>query len=316
MSYDAAPEHRSLWSDAWFRLRRRRLAMVCLAVIAAYFAVAILDFIPKQLPVQGASAQTTKDGTLLDYIFLKTVGPVNKEQSYAGPGGRHPFGTDIHGRDVLYKSLKGVSTAVILGFGTAAIYIPLGLLFGVVAGYFGKFVDDLIVYIYSTLACIPGILLLIALMTVMGKGTPQLCIAMGVTSWVGLCRLVRGETLKVREADYVLAARAVGAGHARIILRHILPNLFHIALITFTLGFSGIVMSEAVLTYLGLGVSADTISWGMMISTAKMELARHPIVYWQFVSSAAALFLLVLAFNVFGDAVRDALDPRLRSGEA
>ena len=115
------------------------------------------------------------------------------------------------------------------------VLLPLGLLFGIVAGYFGGIVDDAIVYLYSTLACIPGILLLIALMAVMGKGVVQLCIALGVTNWVGLCRLIRGETLKRREAEYVLAARAVGATHARIILRHIMPNLFHIVIITFTL---------------------------------------------------------------------------------
>ena len=150
---------------------------------------------------------------------------------------------------------------------------------------------------------------------VMKKGIPQLSIALGVTSWVGLCRLIRGETLKLRESDYVLAARALGASHFRILFLHILPNLFHIVIITFTLGFSGIVMSEAVLTYIGVGVEADTISWGMMISNAKMELSRDPSVWWQFASSAGALFVLVLAFNVFGDALRDVLDPRLRGSK-
>jgi peptide/nickel transport system permease protein len=131
---------------------------------------------------------------------------------------------------------------------------------------------------------------------------------------VGLCRLIRGETLKLRESDYVMAARALGASHPRIIVMHILPNLIHIVIIVFTLGFSGIVMSEAVLTYLGVGVEADTISWGMMISNARMELSRSPTVWWQFTGAAGALFILVLAFNVFGDALRDALDPRLRTG--
>ncbi|MHC4789100.1 MAG: ABC transporter permease, partial [Planctomycetota bacterium] len=126
-------------------------------------------------------------------------------------------------------------------------------------------------------------------------------------------RLIRGETLKLRESDYVVAARAVGAGRARILFRHIMPNVFHIVIISFTLGFSGIVLSEAVLSYIGIGVEATTISWGTMISEARMELSRDPSVWWHLAGAAGALFLLVLAFNVFGDALRDALDPKLKT---
>jgi peptide/nickel transport system permease protein len=285
--------------------------MASLAVICVFFLLGGLDFIPV-----GHLPGTVGKQTLVDLAFARLVAPTNKEQSYDPPGAdRHPLGTDIQGQDVLYKSIKGVKTAIVLGGLTALIYIPVGLLLGVIAGYFGGFVDDAIVYLYSTLACIPGILLLIALMVVMQPGLYKLCIALGVTSWVGLCRLIRGETLKLRESEYVLAARALGASHWRIILRHIVPNVMHIVIITFTLGFSGIVLSEAVLTYIGVGVEPDRISWGQMISSAKMELSRDPSVWWQFVSAAGALFLLVLAFNVFGDALRDAMDPRLR-GEA
>ncbi len=317
MNQTDTPERvRSLWGEAWRRLRRNRLAMVCLAIIALYLTLGLLDFVRFPYTVGAGEGAVEKTISLIDWAFIKTVGSADKEESYLSPGERgHPLGTDIHGVDVLRKALKGVNTAVVLGLLTAAIYVPLGLLFGIVAGYFGGAVDDAIVYLYSTLACIPGILLLIALMTVMDKGVIQLSIAMGVMSWVGLCRLVRGETLKLREADYVLAARAVGAGHLRVIFLHILPNLFHIAIIVFTLGFSGIVMNEAVLTYLGVGVQPGTISWGRMISQAKMELSRSPSVWWQFAASGGALFILVLAFNVFGDALRDALDPRLRAGE-
>jgi peptide/nickel transport system permease protein len=311
-----ATRSRSPWAEAWHRLHGNVLAMVCLAVISLYAAVAVLDVVPvPRFQRTDAGLDVDWRRSVVDCVFQATVGATNKQESYVAPGaGRHPLGTDIHGMDVLYKTLKSVKTAVVLGLLTALIYIPLGLLFGVIAGYFGGIVDDLIVYLYSTLACIPGILLLIGLMTVLEKGLVQLCIALGVTGWVGLCRLIRGETLKLRESDYVLAARAVGAGHARIILRHILPNLFHVVIIVFTLGFSGIVMSEIVLTYLGVGVGATTVSWGMMISSAKMELSRAPTVWWQLTSAAVALFILVLAFNVFGDALRDALDPRLRTG--
>ena len=307
-------EARSLWAEAWHRLRRNRVAMVCLAIIVVYLVIGLMDFIPVRQTLGSGDSATQRWGTLVDWLFVKVVGATDKAESYLPPlRGRHVMGTDILGVDVLYKAVKGVRTAMILGGLTAAIYIPLGLLFGIIAGYFGKIIDDAIVYIYSTLACIPGILLLIALMSVMGKGLVQLCIAMGVTSWVGLCRLMRGETLKLRESDYVLAARALGAGWPRIIFRHILPNLFHIVIITFTLGFSGIILSEAVLSYIGIGVEATTISWGTMISEARMELSRDPSVWWHLTAAAGALFVLVLAFNVFGDALRDALDPKLKT---
>jgi len=304
---------RSLWAEAWRRLRRNRLAMACLSIVSLYLALGVLDFIP--VPTGGGIEEAAAGRrTLIDWAFERAVGRPDRDESFVGPfTGRHLLGTDIHGVDVLYKTVKGIGTAVIIGGLTAAIYIPLGLLFGLVAGYFGGIVDDAVVYVYSTLACIPGILLLLALMAVMGKGIVQLCIALGVTSWVGLCRLVRGETLKRREADYVLAARAVGAGHLRVIVGHIMPNLFHIVIITFTLGFSRIVLSEAVLSYIGVGVKPSTISWGAMISHAKMELARDPSVWWHLAGAAGALFVLVLAFNILGDALRDALDPRLRT---
>jgi peptide/nickel transport system permease protein len=307
-----AMEARSLWGEAWVRLRRNRTAMACLTVITIYFFIGALDFVPA--PWAAAEGQSVREmPTLVDWAFGLIAGEPQSDKSYQPPlSGPHLLGTDLLNRDVLYMAVKGIKTALILGIATGLIASVFGVLFGVVAGYFGGFVDDLIVYIYSTLACIPGILLLIALMSVMGKGLPQLCIALGITGWVGLCRLIRGETLKLRESDYVLAARAVGAGNARIILRHIVPNLFHIVIITFTLGFSGIILSEAVLSYIGIGVEATTISWGTMISEARMELSRDPSVWWHLTGGAGALLLLVLAFNVFGDAVRDALDPRLR----
>ncbi len=312
MTEEPVGQVRSLWGEAWRQLRRRRVAMVCLAVIGVYFVIGALDFIPA-----GHRPGTLEPLTVVDRVFDSLVGPPDKEQVYDPPGVHgHLLGTDLQGVDVLYKTIKGVKTGLILGGLTALMYIPVGLLLGVVAGYFGRFVDDVIVYLYSTLACIPSILLLVALMVVMQAGLYNLCFALGFTGWVGLCRLVRGETLKLRESEYVLAARALGASHARIILRHIVPNVMHIVIITFSLGFSGMVLSEVVATYLGVGVGPTRISWGQMISFAKIELSREPSVWWQFASAAGALFILVLAFNIFGDALRDAMDPRLRTGDA
>jgi peptide/nickel transport system permease protein len=133
------------------------------------------------------------------------------------------------------------------------------------------------------------------------------CVALGVTSWVGFCRIVRGETLKLRELEYIQATRALGQTDARIILRHILPNLMHLVVITFALLFSGLVLSEAILSWLGIGVDG---SWGQMIDQARDELSRDPVIWWNLAAAAAALFGLILAVNVVGDAVRDVLDPR------
>ena len=159
----------------------------------------------------------------------------------------------------------------------------------------------------SVLMSIPDLLLLIALIMAMGRGPVQVCIAMGVTSWVGFCRIVRGETFKLRELDYIQAARALGVSDFGLIWRHILPNLMHLVVITFVLTFSGLVLSEAILSYLGIGIEG---SWGQMIDQARDELARDPIIWWNLAAASTALFGLILAVNFVGDAVRDVLDPR------
>jgi peptide/nickel transport system permease protein len=141
-----------------------------------------------------------------------------------------------------------------------------------------------------------------------------LCMILGITSWTGLCRLLRGETLKLRELDYVQASNAFGVSGLRIMLRHLLPNLMHLVMITVVLDFSGLVLAEAVLSYVGVGVDPTTLSWGNMINSARLEMAREPIVWWSLLSAFVFMFTLVLAANLFADAVRDAFDPRLRSG--
>ena len=305
-----------LWAEAYRRIGRSRLALAALGVIGVYGLVGFLDSIGWR---DGRAAQRK---TVIDRLFERP-----KERTYSAPlaatttgepvphklQATHLFGTDGVGEDVLYLTLKGCRTALIVGGFTSLIVTPLALFFGMSAGYFGKRWDDAVQYLYTVLDSIPGILLLIALLLVLGNGLPQLCVALGLTRWVGLCRLARGETLKHRDREYVRAARALGVGHARILLRHILPNLLPLVIISVTLGVSGLVLSEAVLSYLGLGVPAGTGSWGNMIDSARLELAREPVIWWNLVSASAALFLLVLAFNVLGDALRDAVDPRLRS---
>jgi peptide/nickel transport system permease protein len=283
-------------------------------VVGLFTAVALGDSIA-WIGGSGVDAVAAAEArSLLDRAFAGT-----SERSYSAPlaavefyGGapldhRHILGTDQIGRDVLYLTLKGCRVALLVGGLTSLIAIPLALLFGVSAGYFGKWVDDVVFFVMSTLASIPGILFLIALIMAMGKGTLSVCIALGVTSWVSFCRLVRGETLKLRELDYVHAARTLGVKEWKIITRHVLPNLMHLVIITFVLLFSGLVLAEAVLAWLGIGADG---SWGQMIAQAKNELSREPRIWWNLVAAGAAQFGLLLAVNFIGDAVRDVLDPR------
>lgn len=224
----------------------------------------------------------------------------------------HWLGTTQTGQDVVYVALKGVRTALIIGGLVTIIAVPFAILFGVTAGYFGGWVDDLIQYFYTTLRSVPSVLLIACFMLVFGRGIVQLCIVMGITGWVGLCRLLRGETLKLREREYVQAANALGVSKFQILLKHIVPNLMHLVLISIVLRFSGLVLNEAILSYIGIGVGPDTFSWGTMINGARNELGRDPIIWWNLAAAFIAMFGLVLPANLFADALRDALDPSLR----
>jgi peptide/nickel transport system permease protein len=210
--------------------------------------------------------------------------------------------------------------------------LPFAILLGIMAGYFRGWIDDIIQYLYTTLNSIPGVLLIAAfilMLDVLISNHPEwesfsdvnrradarllfLCIILGITSWTGLCRLLRGETLKLREVDYIQAAAAFGVHHAKIITRHILPNVMHIVLITVVLDFSGLVLAEAVLSYVGVGVDPSMNSWGNMINSARLEMAREPIVWWSLMAAFIFMFTLVLSANLFSDSVRDAFDPRIR----
>lgn len=244
-------------------------------------------------------------------------------------GKYHVFGTDKVGQDVFYLSLKSIRTGLVIGTLTTLVMLPFAILLGIMAGYFRGWIDDLIQYAYTTLNSIPGVLLIAAAILsiqVYIENHPELfdnamdradlrllalCVVLGITSWTSLCRLLRGETLKLRELDYVEAARAFGVKQFTILGRHILPNVLHIVLIIIVLDFSGLVLAEAVLSYIGVGVDPATISWGNMINGARLELARDPIVWWSLIAAFVMMFMLVLAANLFADAVRDAFDPRM-----
>ena len=239
----------------------------------------------------------------------------------------HILGTGKIGQDIFYYAVKSIRTGLVIGILTTLFMMPLALLLGIAAGYFGGIIDDVIQYIYTTLSSIPGVLLITAsvlsMQTYIANHPQQfttlaenadarllaLCFILGITSWTSLCRLLRAEALKLREIDYVLAAKALGSSSFKIIYKHLLPNVMHIVLITLVLDFSFLVLAEAVLSYVGVGVSPMTISWGNMINAARLELAREPIVWWPVMAAFMFMFMLVLASNLFADAVRDAFDP-------
>lgn len=242
----------------------------------------------------------------------------------------HVLGTDKVGQDVFYQAIKSIRTGLLIGSLTTLIMLPFALLLGIMAGYFKGWVDDVISYLYTTLNSVPGILLIAASVlmlhvymdnnadaftTVEQRSDARLfflCLILGITSWTGLCRLLRGEALKIRELDYIQAARSLGSSHLKVITQHILPNVMHLVLISIVLDFSGLVLAEAVLAYVEIGVDPTMNSWGNMINSARLEISREPIVWWSLFAAFCFMFVLVLAANLFADAVRDAFDPRTR----
>ncbi len=248
--------------------------------------------------------------------------------------GYHVLGTDKVGLDVLYLALKSVRTGLAIGALTTLVMLPFAVMLGIMAGYFKGWVDDLIQYVYTTLNSIPGVLLIAAavlMMQVQIDTHPDifptaaqradlrllfLCIILGLTNWTGLARLLRGETLKLRELDFIQAAQAFGVRDHRILTRHVLPNVMHLVIISLVMDFSGLVLAEAVLSYVGVGVDPSMISFGTMINAARLEIAREPMVWWVLAAAFLFMFILVLAANLFADAVRDAFDPRVQVGSS
>jgi len=279
----------------------------------------VLDLVRGRTVLPWRSILITLSGVLIVIGIVHTVG-----SHY------HLLGTDKTGNDVLYQALKSVRTGLLIGTLTTLVMLPFAIVLGIAAGYFRGWVDDVIQYLYTTLSSIPGVLLIAAAALIleiyMSRHAADytslaaradlrllaLCMILGVTTWTGLCRYLRGEALKLREVDFITAARAFGVPHWVIVLRHIVPNIMHIVMISIVLDFSGLVLAEAALTYIDIGVDPSMESWGNMINSARLELAREPVVWWSLSAAFVFMFTLVLAANVFADAVRDAFDPRLR----
>lgn len=326
MNADAAPAGagRTLWADAWLRLRRSRMAMCALAVIAGYTALAfygeavyrrcrLLDRTPPyQQPCPGREYEPPGLVRAIAEWRSGPAGAAGRCRAFAATALDRPLGTDNLGRDVLQRTIQGARIAFQVGIVTSLIAIPIGVTLGCLAGYFGGRTDDVIVWLYSTFASIPGLLFILAIAMAAGKGLAGVYLGIGLTTWVGICRLIRAEVLKHKTRPYVTAVRALGAGHTRILFRHILPNVMHVIIISFSLRFPAAISTEVFMSFLGIGAQGEP-SWGIMIANARLRLWQG--MWWEMTAVTLAIFLVVLAFNLFGDALRDALDPRLRDGE-
>ena len=300
-----------VWHRALTRLRRDRIGLASGAIILLYLFIGALETL--QLPDGHGGWKS-----VLSYLTAS----IPAEETYSAPfakvlltkpsklHGTHPLGTDALGKDVLVETLRACRTALLIGGLTSLIYIPIGTILGLASGYFRRRTDEVITYFYSVVASVPTILLLVAIISVLGKSFLSMTCALAFTIWVGVCRLIRGETMRQTGSQYISAARALGQTHWRILTRHLLPNVMHLVLITFILGFSNLVLFEVILSYLGVGLPVGTASWGAMIDGARGELTREPVIWWNLAAASGALFGLVLSLNLFGDALRRAFDPK------
>jgi len=308
----------------------RRALIGALAGLLTGLFVVVVSFRPRIAAFRGGlrpepGKKKGRRAVIIACLFMATLIGMTVDLA----GAYHVLGTDKVGQDVLYLSLKSIRTGLIIGTVTTLVTLPLALFLGVAAGYFRGWVDDVIQYIYTVLSSIPSVLLIAAAVLIMQVTIDThpgwfdtaasradlrlvfLCLILGMTSWTGLCRLLRGETLKLREMEYIQAAQSFGVSSLRILSRHIMPGVMHIILIALVMDFSALVLAEAVLSYVGVGVDPSMISFGTMINGARLEMAREPMVWWALVSAFGFMLVLVLAANLFADSVRDAFDPRL-----
>ena len=222
-----------------------------------------------------------------------------------------PFGGDKWGRDVLKKTIKGSETSIFVGLASAVVATFLGTVFGAFAGYYGRWLDDILNWFYSVFTSIPYLLLILAVAAVLQqKGTLTIILILGLTGWTGAFRLVRGEYLKHKGREYVQAADAIGASGARRMFIHIFPNISHVVLVQLSILVVAFIKSEVILSFLGFGVPVDVVSWGSMLNEAQNELILGK--WWQLAAAGTAMAVLVTAFSLFTDALRDALDPKLK----
>jgi len=275
------------WQDAWRRLKQNRLAMVGLWVIVAIALIAI--FGPMFSPY------SYSDQSLFDQNMY-----ISRE---------HWLGTDDLGRDLLTRIMYGARISLTVGFVASFINLTVGVVYGGISGYYGGQVDNIMMRIVEILSGIPLLLYVILLMVVLRPGLQNILIALGLVYWLGMARIVRGQVLSLKEQDYVLAARTIGADNSRIIYKHLIPNAMGPIIVTATLNIPQAIFTEAFLSFIGLGVNAPMASWGVLANDALPSFRTYP---WQLFFPAIAISITMLAFNFLGDGLRDALDPKQR----
>ncbi|MEZ5501150.1 MAG: ABC transporter permease [Halioglobus sp.] len=316
-----AGRHLQAPADRWPDVLGKSLEALLLGLVLSAAVIGLQWYCLRGSALPWSASWLTQAGVICVGVWLVSI-----SRYY------HVLGTDLGGADVAYQSIKGVRTGVLLGTLSTLIMLPIAVSLGVMAGYFKGWVDDVVQYLYTTLSSIPGILLIAASVLLfqvyidlhpdyfsigLEKADARfiaLCFILGVTSWSSLCRLIRAETLKISQLGYVQAAHAFGVSNSRILLRHVVPNVSHIILITFVLDFSALVLAEAILSYIGVGIDPNMASWGNMINGARSELSREPAVWWTLSGAFLFMFGLVLSANLFSDLVRDAFDPRSAAG--
>jgi len=327
-----------LWALAWRRLRADRIAMASLAVVLLFLLSVLLSatglvaadwedevavnyappsFIgpdPSLAALSRPSAPTPPnafDPLAADLSALKTELARHGHATQAVKASTLPFGADKWGHDIVKKTIKGGQTSIVVGLVAALVAVVLGTLFGAVSGFYGGKVDDLFNWFYSIFTSIPSILMILTVAAVLQtKGVPTIVLILGLTGWTGPYRLIRAEYIKHKAREYVMAADAIGASGWRRMFSHILPNVSHVALVQMSILVVGFIKAEVILSFLGFGVPVGVVSWGSMLNEAQNELILGK--WWQLAAAASAMALLVTAFSLFADALRDALDPKLK----
>jgi len=270
----------------WQRLRRNRMAMAGAVIVLVMF-------------VLGMAAP----------LLGRDPGAIDIAARLQAPNWHHPLGTDDLGRDVLTRILFGARISLLVGFVAVGIATAIGIVLGALAGYYGRWIDTLLMRFVDIMLCFPTFFLILAVIAFLDPSIWNIMVIIGLTGWMGVARLVRAEFLTLRERDFVQAARAIGANDARIIFRHILPNALSPVLVSATLGVAGAILTESALSFLGIGVQPPTPSWGNMLIAGKQTLGTA---WWLSVFPGLAILVTVLGYNLLGEGIRDALDPRIR----
>jgi len=338
----AATQSQGVWALAWKRLKADRVGMVCLAIVSAFALLVVLaaaDLVAKDWqkeigvpnapphlvgpqPAEAVGVIAVPKGPNVDISDIDPLAPKYKEWDEAAQKYKTEeapraetliLGGDRLGRDILQKVIKGAEVSIVVGLLAALVATTIGTLLGAISGFFGGKVGDLLEWVYNVFTAIPSILLIFAFAVIFGRGILSVVMILGLTGWTGVYRLVRAEFMKHRQREYVRSAEAIGASVPSRIFKHILPNVSHVSLVQLSLLVVGFIKSEVILSYLGLGVSVDQVSWGTMLSEAQSELILG--YWWQLAAVTFSMAVFVTAFALFTDALRDALDPKLRGLE-